>query len=196
MSASSEGQPTIRPSVSLWLHAAMAIAMVAALRLEDRLWWCACGRWNPWSSDVWGAHNSQHLVDPYAFTHLLHGVGFWWILRLVAARWPVWWRSLATVVLEALWEVWENSPFIIERYRQATAAQGYLGDTVLNSIGDLLSCLAGFWIAQRIGWRWSIALFVVTEVVLALWIRDGLILNILMLIWPIEAIKAWQMPAS
>lgn len=196
MSASSERQSTVRGSWSLWLHAAVAIAMVAALRLEDRLWWCACARWNLWSSDVWGAHNSQHFVDPYAFTHLLHGVGFWWILRLVAARWSVWRQSLATAVLEALWEVWENSPFIIERYRQETAAQGYLGDTVLNSIGDLLSCLAGFWIAQRIGWRWSIALFAVTEIVLALWIRDGLILNILMLIWPIEAIKAWQMPAS
>lgn len=194
MSASREGRPTGRGPLPLWLHAVVAIALVVALRLEDRLWWCACGRWNLWSSDVWGPHNSQHLVDPYAFTHVLHGIGFWWILRLVAPRWSVWWQSLATAVLEAAWEVWENSPFIIERYRQ-TAAQGYLGDTVFNGVGDLLACVAGFWIAQRIGWRWSIALFVATEIVLALWIRDGLLLNVLMLIWPIEAIKAWQMPA-
>jgi len=94
--------------------------------------------------------------------------------------------------LEGVWEVWENSPFIIDRYRTATAAQGYEGDSIVNSVGDLAACLVGFWLSRRVGVWWSMLFFVVTEVVLALWIRDGLMLNILMLMWPIEAIKVWQ----
>lgn len=175
-----------------WGQAAVLIAMVGALRWEGRRWWCECGRWNLWSGDVWGAHNSQHLVDPYAFTHLLHGVAFWWIVRACWPRMSGMGQALIVAVLEGLWEVWENSPFIIDRYRTATAAQGYVGDSIANSVGDLGACLAGFWLARRLGVRWSVVLFVVTEVVLGLWIRDGLLLNILMLVWPVEAIKVWQ----
>lgn len=176
------------------LHGVLAGLMVVALRLEDRLWWCACGAANLWSSDVWGAHNSQHLFDPYAFTHVLHGVAFWWLLRLVIPQASAVCQSVVAVLLEGLWEVWENSPFIIDRYRNATAAQGYTGDTVANCLGDLAACVAGFWIARRLGLRRSIVFFLVTEITMALWIRDNLLLNILMLIYPVEAIKQWQAP--
>jgi hypothetical protein len=94
--------------------------------------------------------------------------------------------------MEALWEVFENSAFVIERYRTATMAQGYSGDTIANSLGDILSCALGFVLARRLGFRGSIFLFLATEAVLLLWIHDSLLLNVVMLIHPIDAIKAWQ----
>lgn len=178
-----------------WLLATAA-AMVVVLRFEGRRWWCACGDWALWSGDVSGSHNSQHLLDPYAFTHMLHGVGFWLILRAIWPRMRNSSRLVVSGVLEGLWEILENSPAVIDRYRTATAAQGYLGDSIGNALGDLVACLAGTWLAARIGVVRSLVLFVVTEVVLAFWIRDGLLLNILMLLWPIEAIKVWQTPVT
>jgi hypothetical protein len=123
---------------------------------------------------------------------VLHGFVFcgllaWGLPRLA----PVWRLSLA-VTVEALWEVLENSDFVIRRYREATAALGYEGDTVVNSLGDIFACGLGFVIARRLGFRRSLALFVLTEVVLLVWIKDSLTLNVLMLIYPIDAIKAWQ----
>jgi uncharacterized protein DUF2585 len=95
--------------------------------------------------------------------------------------------------MEAVWEVIENSEFVINRFREVTAALGYHGDTIINSLSDIAACAVGFMIARRLGlWR-SVALFVVTEVVLAIWVRDSLLLEVLMLLRPIEAIKAWQM---
>jgi hypothetical protein len=95
-------------------------------------------------------------------------------------------------LIEATWEVLENSPLIIDRYREATAALGYTGDTIVNSVGDILFCILGVGIARQIGFRWSVVLFVATELVLLFWIRDNLTLNVLMLIYPIEAIRVWQ----
>lgn len=170
----------------------MALAMVAILRLEGRVWWCACGQSNLWAADPHSAHSSQHLVDPYTFTHVLHGVLLcgllaWGWPRLTAAQ-----AVCAAALLEAAWEVLENSPFVIERYRTATIAMGYRGDSIVNSLGDLGSCTLGFLLARRIGWRWSTALVVVVELALLLTIRDNLFLNVVMLIHPVEAIKAWQ----
>ena len=176
-----------------WVLLGTAVAMVVVLRLEGRRWWCACGRWALWSGDVNGSHASQHFLDPYAFTHLLHGVGFWLILRVL---WPRLAGSSQLVViglLEALWEVLENSPAVIDRYRTATAALGYLGDSIGNAVGDLASCVVGAWIAARLGVVKSLLLFAVTEAVMIFWIRDSLLINILMLFWPIEAIKTWQL---
>ena len=103
------------------------------------------------------------------------------------------WRLLLALLLEAAWEVFENSSFVIDRYRTATAALGYTGDTVVNSLGDLLCALAGYLIARQLGLRWSIVAFVVVELVLLLWIHDSLLLQILMLVRPVEPIKLWQM---
>ena len=96
------------------------------------------------------------------------------------------------VSIEVGWEVLENSPFVIQRYREGTAAFGYHGDTVVNSAGDVLSCALGFVLARRLGFRWASVVFVAVEVALAVWIRDGLLLNVVMLIYPIDAIEAWQ----
>jgi hypothetical protein len=173
--------------------AVIAIAMGIVLRAEGRLLTCACGEVYFWSGNIWSAHNSQHFLDPYAFTHLLHGFLFFWLLALVAARlWPAW-QMAAALFLEAVWEVIENSEFAIERYRTATISIGYAGDTILNSAGDLLVAGVGFWLARRLGFRLSIPLFFIIELVLLVWIRDSLLLNVIMLLYPIDAIKAWQL---
>lgn len=106
---------------------------------------------------------------------------------------PTAWRLCVAVAMEAVWEVIENSAYVIQRYREATASLGYQGDTVLNSLGDILCCSVGFMIARRLGWVRSIPIFVATEIVLLFWIRDSLILEMIMLLRPINAIKVWQL---
>lgn len=178
-----------------WPLVAIALVLVVTafeLRNQGRLWFCSCGNLYLWSANVWSSDNSQHLFDPYSFTHLLHGVIFFWILAWIIPRLSLIWRLWLAISMEALWEVVENSDFIIQRYREETAALGYQGDTIVNSLGDILICGVGFVLAYCLGIRRSLVLFVVTEVALLLWIRDSLILNVVMLIYPIEGIKEWQ----
>jgi hypothetical protein len=180
----------------LWLGIGLvAIFVVTALlmRLEGRLWICACGTLRFWVNNTCSSDNSQHFLDPYAFTHVLHGVVFYWLISLVLPRLKSNWQLLLAIALEAAWEVFENSSFVIERYRSVTAALGYTGDTVVNSLGDILCCLLGFLIAKRLGFWRALAAFLALELVLLLWIRDSLLLQIVMLTFPIEAIKAWQL---
>ena len=180
----------------LWLGLAFAAifpATAALLRAEGRLWICACGKLLAWSGGICSANNSQHFLDPYSFTHLLHGVLFFWLIYWLAPKWRLTTQLLLATAFEAAWEVFENTNFIIERYRTATAALGYNGDTVVNSLGDILCCIAGFLIAQRLGLRRSLLLFAAFELILIVWIHDSLLLEILMLISPIKIIKAWQM---
>lgn len=175
---------------------AMAVIVpLATLQLhwQGRAWWCSCYGLNPWAGDIWSQHNSQHLLDPYSLTHVLHGVVLFWLLALTMPRMPLLWRLFTAIVLEALWEVVENSEFIIQRYREATLALGYNGDSIVNSLGDILCCALGVLLARRLGFRLSLVLFVVTELLLLAWIRDNLTLNVLMLVHPVESIKAWQM---
>lgn len=166
---------------------------VFQLRNQGRSWWCSCHQLFLWAGDIWSSHNSQHLLDPYTFTHVLHGFAFCWLLMLCLPRVSVSWRLALATLLEAVWEVFENTEFVIQRYREETAALGYNGDSVFNSLGDILACMAGFLIAQRLGLKRSVLVFVATEVVLLVWIRDSFLLEILMLIYPIDALKAWQM---
>jgi hypothetical protein len=168
-------------------------ATAIQLHHQGRRWWCACGQPFLWAGDVHSEHNSQHLFDPYSFTHVLHGVVFCGLLAWIAPRVPTAWRFVLALGLASLWEVIENSTFVIERYRSATASLGYEGDSVANSLGDILSCGVGFVLARWLGPRWSIVLFLVTEGVLLLWIRDDLLLNVIMLIYSLPEIKAWQM---
>jgi hypothetical protein len=172
--------------------ALVLVVTVFQLRHQGRLWWCACGQPFPWSGDVHSSHSSQHLFDAYSFTHILHGVLLYWLLAWTLPRLPLAWRLWIALSLESLWEILENSPFVIERYRSGTASLGYEGDTIANSLGDILSCVLGFLLASRLGWRASVLLIVVTELVLLVWIKDNLILNVVMLIHPFDAIKAWQ----
>ena len=175
----------------LVILAVLALALFQ-LRNQGRTLWCACHQYFPWAGDIWSAHNSQHLFDPYAFTHILHGFAFCWLLALGIPRVSVNWRLALATLLEAAWEVFENTEFVIQRYREETAALGYNGDSVFNSFGDILTCIVGFMIAQRLGFKRSVLVFVATELVLILWIRDSLLLEILMLVYPIESLKAWQ----
>lgn len=163
------------------------------LHAQGRPWFCSCGYFLPWSGDPSSSDTSQHLLDPYSFTHLLHGFMFYGLLVWVATPLPLSWRLTLAVALEGLWEIVENSDYVIQRYREGTAALGYEGDAIVNSLGDMTACGVGFVLAYHLGARRTLALFVVTEVVLVLWIRDSLLLNILMLIYPVDAIRAWQM---
>jgi len=184
-----------RKTVWPWLAIAVVLGVaIFQLRYQGRLWICSCDQLYLWAGNVWSSDNSQHLFDPYSFTHLLHGVVFLWALawtipRLLSPLWSLW----LALTVESGWEVVENSAFIINRYREGTAALGYSGDTIVNSFGDIFICGVGFVLAYYLGFRRSLALFVIIEVVLLFWIRDSLILNVVMLIYPIEAIKVWQL---
>lgn len=151
------------------------------------------GKFGLWEGDIWNSENSQRFADPYSFSHLVHGILFYALLWLAARRLPVRYRLLIALVLEAGWEILENSPLIINRYREATIALGYTGDSVLNSLSDILMMTIGFLFAFRARPWVSVAAVIVMEVGCALWVRDNLTLNIIMLVHPIDAIKAWQM---
>jgi len=168
-----------------WLAVVAVLAAAAfELRRQGRLWFCSCGRLLPWVGDAWSSDTSQHLFDPYSFTHVLHGFAFCGLLALLLRRTGWRWRLFLAVACEAAWEVIENTEFVINRYREATAALGYNGDTVVNSLGDVIACAAGFLLARRLGALRTLIVFALTEVVLLFWIRDSLLLNILLLIYP------------
>ncbi|HVF42940.1 MAG TPA: DUF2585 family protein [Pyrinomonadaceae bacterium] len=176
-----------------WLPASAAVAAAAfVLRAQGRLWLCDCGRVRAWVGDAWGAETSQQLFDPYTLTHVLHGLGFCGLLALLLPRVDWRWRFSLAVAAESLWEVVENTDSVIRRYREATAALGYAGDTVVNSLGDIAACAVGFLVARRLGWLRSILLFAATEILLLFWIRDSLVVNIILLLYPSERLRAWQ----
>ena len=176
-----------------WLAIVVVLAGTALLlRTQGRLWWRPCDHVCLWSGDSWSSDNSQQLFGSFTFTHVLHGFLFCGLLALVLPRLSALWQLSMAVAVEALWEIAENSEFIIRRYREWTVAHGYHGDTIVNSFGDILACGFGCVLARELGFRRALAVFMLTEVTLAFWIRDSLLLNILMLIYPIDAIKHWQ----
>lgn len=148
-----------------------------------------------WSGDINSEQNSQQIADPYTFSHVIHGTAFYGLTRIAIAGEPLMLRALVSVGLEAAWEVYENTDQVINRYRTATIANGYFGDSVLNSMCDILACVLGFALAWRLPPRITVAGVVVTELVLAWLIRDNLTLNIIMLVHPIGAIRRWQIGA-
>jgi hypothetical protein len=180
-----------------WAHVtgAAGIIAVAALILlaMGRTPWCTCGSIKLWCGDAWGPENSQQFSDPYTFTHITHGVLLYFLLQLVARRVSLATRGVLAVAAESGWEVLENTPLVIERYRAATMALGYYGDSVINSVGDILACVVGFLLASRLPPRVTVAMVIVLELTLTLWIRDSLMLNVLMLLYPIKAIRVWQL---
>jgi hypothetical protein len=158
------------------------------------------GRFGWWDGDIWSAENSQRFADPYSFSHLTHGILFFGFLWLVARRLPrgnifqpVGNRFLCALLIEATWELLENSPLIINRYRHATIALGYTGDSVLNSLSDIFMMVLGFWFASRMKPWVCIVAVLLMEIGCALCVRDNLTMNVIMLVHPIEAIKQWQM---
>jgi hypothetical protein len=151
------------------------------------------GKFGLWEGNIWSSEQSQRFADPYTFSHTIHGMLFYAFLWLVARRVPVRYRFVCALGLEGAWEILENSPIIINRYREATIALGYVGDSVFNSLSDILFAGLGFLFAWRARVWVTIVVIVAMEVGTALWVRDNLTLNIIMLAHPVDAIKAWQM---
>ncbi len=180
--------------------AAVVLAVVIGLALTEwlmgRSLFGPAGRPILWVGGIWDANCSQGFADPYAFSHIAHGLIFFFLLWLVARRVPLRTRYLIAVILEAGWELLENSPIIINRYRDATIALGYAGDSIFNSVSDLVMMSLGFLFAWRMPVWASVVLLLVMEIGCALWVRDNLTLNVIMLLHPIEAIKTWQLGAQ
>ena len=182
------------------LIAALALTAYAAFILYamQRPPICACGTVKLWHGSVQSAENSQHIGDWYTFSHIIHGMIFYTGAHLLWRRWrlfdgaPTRWAFPIAVAIEASWEFLENSPMIIERYRSVTASFGYSGDSIINSMADIGWMSLGFWIAAKLPWKGTLALAVAFELMTRAVIRDNLTLNVLMLTWPVDAIKVWQ----
>ena len=170
--------------------------MIITLRLMGRPWICECGSVKLWHGAVVSSENSQHIADWYTFSHITHGFLFYWLAwclsRVVRPLRTVSIRMVLAVVVEAGWEILENTNFIIDRYREATISLDYYGDSILNSSFDVVFMTMGFLVAARIPWLATLFIALSFEIFTAIMIRDNLSLNILMLVWPVEAVKTWQ----
>ncbi|MFB0613761.1 DUF2585 family protein [Aurantiacibacter poecillastricola] len=179
---------------------ALAIAIVAVIVLlaMGRPPICECGYVKLWHGQINDAGNSQHIADWYTPSHIIHGMIFyalgWWLFvrRGLGGESAARWGIVLAVALEAAWEVLENTPMVIDRFRAVTANFGYSGDSVLNSAADIGWMSFGFWLALRLPVKVTVALAIIGEVVAALVVRDNLTLNVIMLLFPIEAIAEWQ----
>ena len=159
---------------------------------------CTCGTIRLWHGVVQSSENSQHIADWYTFSHIIHGLLFYGAAHVLWRRWklfdgaPTRWALPIAVIVEASWELLENSPLIINRYRSATMSLGYSGDSILNSMADIGWMSLGFWIASKLPVKATVTLAIAFELFTLAMIRDNLTLNVLMLVSPVEAIKQWQ----
>ena len=176
-----------------WMIAlGLALATAVALLLMGRPLICACGEVKLWTGAVQSADNSQHIADWYTPSHIIHGFLFYLLGWLFLRRNPPGDRLIAAIVIEAAWEILENSQWVIDRYREATMALGYNGDSVINSLADILWMILGFGIARRLPVWAIVAIALAFELATLLIIRDNLTLNVLMLVAPIESVAQWQ----
>lgn len=191
---------TTRMSGPVWLDVICisSVIVVAALLLwyMGRIPLCECGTIKLWMGNIWSNENSQQISDPYTFTHITHGFLFYALLWFTMPRMSFGMRLFYAVTLEAGWEIFENTTMIIDRYRETTLSLTYYGDSIINSVADSIASIVGFYLAARLPVIVSIGGIILLEVFLAWTIRDSLFLSILMLIYPVEAIKVWQLQQS
>jgi hypothetical protein len=177
---------------------AMALVFGVILLTMGRTPICTCGTVKLWHGVVQSAENSQHIADWYSYSHMIHGLLFYFFAHVLWRRWkwfggkPAIWALPIAVAFEGFWELLENSPIIINRYREVTMSFGYSGDSVVNSLSDIMFMTIGFLIASRLPAKVSVALALAFELFTLVMIRDNLTLNVLMLVWPIDAIRVWQ----
>ncbi len=176
-----------------WLvTAALIVASAAWLLWIGRVPICECGYIKLWHGETMSSENSQHISDWYTPSHVIHGLAFYAALWFFAPKLSLGWRLSIATLIECGWEILENSDVIIERYRAVTISLDYYGDSVLNTVSDVLAMVFGFWLARVLPVWASVALALFFEVLTAIVIRDGLILNVVMLLWPLDAILEWQ----
>ena len=145
-----------------------------------------------WVGDVHSRENSQQLTDWYTFSHIIHGFIFYFALWLLFPKTPLWKRFILAVAIEAAWEIIENTPMVIRHYRQQALAQGYAGDSILNSLSDTCAMMLGFFFASRIPVWATVATALGLEAFTIYSVHDGLMLNIIGFFWTPEFIAKWQ----
>lgn len=184
-----------KPALSL--RAVLLVTIIIVLAAIILLWMgrepiCKCGYVKLWHGVTMSAENSQHISDWYSFSHIIHGFLFYGGLWLIGSKWSVGTRLILATLVESGWEVFENTDMIINRYREVTISLDYYGDSVINSVFDIALMVLGFYAAMRMPVWLTIALALAMELIVGAVIRDNLLLNIIMLVWPLDAIRNWQ----
>ena len=177
---------------ALLIAAGVLAVQTAALLAMGHPPICTCGTVKLWWGVVQSSENSQHIFDWYSFSHLIHGFIFYLVTWALLPNTPLLWRFALALGVECTWEIIENTPFVIDRYRASTISLQYYGDSVINSLSDTLTMIAGFVLARRLPISLVVGSAVAMELIAGYWIHDNLTLNILMLVHPIDVVRAWQ----